>query len=72
MIPVRVLRFRGETGLRKVGTVYQEYEKTAAFLAGKGYVEIITPGDPPVEQKEEKAKLETKELKLKRETKKRK
>ena len=59
MITVKVIKFSGETGLRKPGSLYSCDEKTAAFLEGKGLVSIpekVGSSAGPV-------KVETKELK---------
>jgi hypothetical protein len=65
---VRVLKFCGETGLRRIGTEYLEYDASADRLSSLGIVEILKPTDDPV-KKELKIKRETKELKTTRETK---
>lgn len=70
MLTVKVLKFAGETGLRKVGTIYSEYDKTAVWLLSKGLVALITDGTVTI--KEDKTLIETKELKITRTTKKRK
>jgi hypothetical protein len=61
-IEVKVLKLAGETGLRRPGSFYPEYEVTAAYLEGKGLVEIVSTKPKP---KQEKVKLETKQEKFK-------
>ncbi len=65
MIRIKVLKLAGETGLRRPGTVYSEYDQTAAYLIGKGFAEIA---DKVI--KEDKTPIETKEKKFTRQTKK--
>ena len=71
MISVKVLKLAGETGLRKVDSVYELDQKTAENLESKGFVKILKK-EPVKDLKEEKQVHETKELKLHRQTKKRK
>jgi len=66
---VKVLKLRGETGLRQPGTSYLEYEHRAVKLEKLGYVDIVKQDIAP---KKLKIVRETKELKMKRTTKKRK
>lgn len=71
MIQVKVLKLAGETGLRKPGVIYSEIDTTAAYLAGKGFVElVITATSERVNVKEDKTVIETKEKKFHRTTKK--
>lgn len=59
-----VLKQCGETGLRIVGQIYNEYEPKAAVLSQKGLVKIVNPA--VTIRKEDKTMIETKELKTKR------
>jgi hypothetical protein len=83
MVRVKVLKLAGETGLRLPGSCYPLDEVTAAFLSGKGLVEIqkvpkapkalkVVKAQKAPKVKEEKAKIETKEEKFKPKTKKKK
>jgi hypothetical protein len=63
MVQVKVLKFAGQTGLRKVGSVYLEKDERVSNLVSAGFISLV---------KEEKTEIETKEEKFVRQTKKRK